>query len=122
MLDAASIKELKAETSPLLPPGLLLDMLPTCRDYLTPAKVVLGPFVPATFVSHKEVIELAGQLMQRANFAVLQNPSQFAADEVRAQQVSPPTSANETEIIQQRTQYGMWHVSLWFLCKAVRVD
>jgi hypothetical protein len=99
MLDSAAIKELKAETSPLLLPGLLLDMLPTCRGYLTPLKVVLGPLVPATFVSQKEVSELAGQTMQRANWSVLQNPAQFSADEVRAQQVSSPTSACATAVI-----------------------
>jgi hypothetical protein len=100
MLDAAAIKELKAETSPLLLPGLLLDVLPTYRDLVPPAKVILGPLVPAAFVSQKKIGELAGQVMPRANHAVLQNPSQFSADEVRAQQVSSPMSASESGIIQ----------------------
>jgi hypothetical protein len=89
VVNSTAIKELKAETSPLLSPGLLLDLHDTCAGYLNPSKVVLGPHTPGTFVSKKGALELAGQVMQRANMAVLENPDDFAASVVEAEKVFP---------------------------------
>jgi hypothetical protein len=86
-VNSTAIKELKAETSCILFPNLVLDLYDTCAGYLNPSKVVLGPHTPMTFVSRKGAIDLAGQVMRRANMAVLENPDDFTPSEVEAEQV-----------------------------------
>jgi hypothetical protein len=82
-----SIKELKAETSCMMAPAMLLDIYDTCSGYLDPIKVVLGPHTPGTFVSKKLAQDLASQVRHRANMAVVENPDDFLPAEVEAEKV-----------------------------------
>jgi hypothetical protein len=82
-----SLKELKADTSCILSPAVLLDLYYTCGGYLDPIKVVLGPYTPGTFISRKGAQDLASQVMQRANLAVIENPDEFSPAEVANEKV-----------------------------------
>jgi hypothetical protein len=82
-----SLKELKADTSCILHPAVVLDLYCTCGGYLDPIKVVLGPYTPGTFMSRKGAQDLASQLMQSANLAIIENPDEFSPAEVEKEQV-----------------------------------
>lgn len=64
-------------------------MCRTCGDFLRPIKVVLGPHVPGTFTTAKEISDLSGQVMQRANRAILKNSSDFSQEEIQTNKVMP---------------------------------